>query len=57
MSYKICVKYDDSLLVSIVDIWKFLTEDNEIVVDAAPDQDTTLYGVSNAFILGYKEDA
>ena len=57
MSYKICVKYDDSLLVSIEDIWKFLTEDNEIVVDAAPDQDTTLYGVSNAFILGYKEDA
>ena len=62
MSYKICVKYNDSLLVDVVDIWKFLIEDNDIVVDAAPDhtapdQDDTWYGVPNSFILEYKKEA
>ena len=59
MSYKICVKYNDSLLVGVLDIWKFLTEDNDIVVDHGPHQDSTKFGVNidNAFFLEYEKEA
>ena len=39
MGYRVTVKYDDSLTITVVDIWDFLNEHN-VDVDDAPTSDT-----------------
>ena len=53
--YRILVTHNEELEPNIMEIWEFLNE-NKIVVEKTPDQDTIKYGVSNAFVLVYSEE-